>query len=71
MEPAVPISPRSRETVMAVASNTGTSNLRFASTLSPLQMYLADLHIVMANVTGYGKNSVLKALRATIITSLS
>ena len=70
-EPAVSKSPRTIETVTAVASSTATDSLPCSRALSPARMYLTERNSAMAVCTGTGRNSRENARRQTVKTSLS
>ena len=70
-EPAVLKSPRTIETVTAVASSTATDSLPCSRAHRPSRMYLTDRTSAMADRTGSGRNSRENARRATVKTSLS
>ena len=70
-EPAVSKSPRTIETVTAVASSTATESLPCSRALSPARMYLTERNSAMAICTGTGRNSRENARRQTVKTSLS
>ena len=69
--PAVPKSPRRRDTVTAVASRTATVSLPFASAARPARMYRNDLHTARNARMGYGRNALDSVRRSTTPTSLS
>ena len=62
IDPAVLKLPRRIETVIAVASSTGTSILRAARHFIPIQTYLIALQRVIAFRSGIGKKILLKSL---------
>ena len=70
-EPAVSKSPRTRETVTAVASRTATVSFLCRRADSPSLMYFQDLTTAMTAVTGAGRKILEKPLRQTAMMSFS
>ena len=70
-EPAVAKSPRTIETVTAVASSTATESFPCQRAFSPSLMYFTERNSVIAVATGTGRNSRLNMRRQTVKTSLS
>ena len=68
---AVSKSPRTSETVTAVASSTATESFLCQSDFSPSPIYLTDRVMASAAATGAGKNSLASTRRASVSTSLS
>ena len=64
-EPAVFISRRKRDTVMAVPSRTETPSLPCPRVLAPFQINLADRQQVTEHLTGMGRNSFSAMCSAT------
>ena len=70
-EPAVAKSPRTIETVTAVASSTATESFPCQRAFSPSLIYFTERNSVIAVATGTGRNSRLNMRRQTVKTSLS
>ena len=70
-ELAVEKSPRTIETVTAVASSTATESLPCSSALIPSRMYLIEWQTASAVVSGRGKKSLEITRRMTVQESLS
>ena len=70
-DPAVLKSPRTMETVTAVASSTATLSLPWSRADRPSLMYFRDFTAAMAAVTGRGRKSLEKARRQTVMVSFS
>ena len=70
-EPAVSKSPRTIETVTAVASRTATESFPQSSALSPSRIYLTERKAEMTARTGSGRNSLENVRRRTVMASLS
>ena len=70
-EPAVWKSPRTIETVTAVASSTATDSLPRSSADRPWRMYLTERMSASAVVMGAGRNRRETMRRQTVKTSLS
>ena len=70
-EPAVLKSFLNIETPIAVASSTGTSIFPLSNVLTPLPIYFTDFTAVTTFLTDIGRNSLLAALKNTLLTSLS
>ena len=70
-ELAVGKSPRTIETVTAVASSTATESLPCSSAERPSRMYLTEWKMASAVVSGSGKNSFEITRRMTVQESLS
>ena len=70
-EPAVAKSPRTMDTVTAVASSTATDSLPCHSAESPSRMYFTERKREMAVVTGTGRNRREIHRRMTVTASLS
>ena len=64
-------SPRTIETVTAVASSTATESLPCHRAVSPSRMYFTERYRAMAVVMGAGRNSLEKIRRITVMASLS
>ena len=70
-EPAVAKSPRTIDTVTAVASSTATDSFRCHRARSPSLMYFAERITASADVTGAGRNRLEAQRRITVRASLS
>ena len=70
-EPAVSKSPRTIETVTAVASSTATESFPCSSALRPSLIYLTERTIAMTARTESGRNNLENARRRTVMASLS
>ena len=70
-EPAVEKSPRTMDTVTAVASSTATDSLPCHSAFRPSLIYFTERITASAEVTGKGRNSLEMHRRTTVMTSLS
>ena len=70
-EPAVAKSPRTIDTVTAVASSTATDSFRCHRARSPSLMYFAERITASAVVTGAGRNRLEAQRRITVRASLS
>lgn len=70
-EPAVSKSPRTIETVTAVASRTATESFPQSSALSPSRIYLTERKAEMTARTGSGRKSLENVRRRTVMASLS
>ena len=70
-EPAVSKSPRTMDTVTAVASSTATDSFPCSRAFSPSLIYFTDLIREMIMVTGAGKNSRETIRHMTAEASLS
>ena len=70
-EPAVAKSPRTIDTVTAVASSTATDSFQCHRARSPSLMYFAERITASADVTGAGRNRLEAPRRITVRVSLS
>ena len=70
-EPAVAKSPRTIDTVTAVASSTATDSFQCHRARSPSLMYFAERMMASIMRMGAGKNILAMARRSTVKTSLS
>ena len=70
-ELAVSKSPRTMDTVTAVASRTDTARRPWSKEVSPARMYLTERNTAINVRMDIGRNSLLPARRRTVNTSLS